>query len=149
MVNLSTGQEVSAGTLKWWAYKKIKQAFIAKIGGSLQDVLAVRSVGEFGLEQIKKIGQVLLPVMTETLDELHEVFLKGCVNGTLDFEKLSIADIRKLFEMCLEVNPLESFLELEKNSLAGVVVQRVMQEANAPASGTQPSNASLYDPAGS
>lgn len=94
------------------------------------DVAAILMDG--GAPQVEAIA-ALAPRVVEVLDQLNEQFVKGCLVNpdNIDFEQVTCADIELLFAAALELNPLEVFLDREKNSPAGALAQQLMKSLGA------------------
>jgi|SRR5690606_22188500 len=148
-VQLSNQKTVQVGTLRYGSYKRIKQTVIHRLATKAMGLLKGKALDS---DAILSILNDLAGELGSVVDELNTEFIVGCTTLTeKEIDDLPVPDIGLLFDSSLEINPLEKFIELEKNSPAGSLVRQLTSghcEWNAPEAGTSESSASVYDPAG-
>lgn len=148
-IELSTKQTVQTGTLRYGAYKKIKQRVIQSLATKAANILRGREVSP---DLVSTILNEMAGDIATVVDELNVEFVVGCTSlKEEDLNDLPVTDIQLLFDSCLEQNPLQTFMEMEKNSPAGSLIRQLMDglsATNAQDSGTPESSVTVFDPAG-
>lgn len=131
---------VSNGPLMTALRKELAAAETAKLTGvqAKADVgpLLQAALDELGKGTLEKIGDVLREV-ADSLADLSDDFVAGCVGGTLP-EEISAIEFAMLREKAFEIsNPVE-LLEREKNFVRGVgdVLVRLIGTSSAPRGGS-------------
>lgn len=118
-VSLSDGRQVTIRELTWGAYKKLKTAVLEQIlQNSLSSVLAMASGGDF---------RGVAGVVMNAVSQIDSPFLAGCVEPSIDLDELPLNDMAMILAASRRVNPVEKFLELEKNSPSGGLLLQALK----------------------
>lgn len=114
--------------LKWGDYKKIKTSLLGLIQEKAQALLD----GDSGASLFTVMAASAQEAFAR-LDELQTDLIVACTNLTAqDVDELEFDEAELVFQKVIAKNPPEAFIDLEKNSPAGVVASRFVDLANVP-----------------
>lgn len=131
IIPLSDGREIPVGPLSWRAAKHIKNALIDLLAQDAQRLLPLLDLVRSGQLPSHDALQQLGRFLVSAIDDLTEVFVRGCLGTTsdnppLDFATLAYADVLALSTAASELNDIEQLVLAEGNAVAGRLAKSLM-----------------------